>query len=60
MQILHFCAVEQVLVNLNPPLDKDDPASILIPWLNELHASQNAINSIISMPSKSEIKVESR
>lgn len=60
IQILHLRAVEQALVNLVPPLDKDNPASSLTPWLNEVRVAQNAITSIINLPSQSAIRVESR
>ena len=60
IQILHLCAVKQALANLDPPLDKDNPASSLTPWLNEVRVAQNAITSIINLPSQSAIRVESR
>jgi hypothetical protein len=52
-KILHLVAVEQAFKSLVPPLDKSDPACNLIPWLNEVRASQNAITSVISLPIKS-------
>jgi uncharacterized membrane protein len=41
-------------------LQKDDPAQNLIPWLDEVHASQNAVSSAIDLPSQSEIREQSR
>lgn len=58
--MLHLCAVEQALDGLVPPLDKDNPASSLIPWLNEVRISQGAITSIINLPSQSETRIKSR
>lgn len=54
--------MERALRGLDPEqhLEKDNPAQNLIPWLNEVHASQNAVSSAINLPSQSEIKVESR
>jgi hypothetical protein len=57
-----LCAVERALKGLDPDqhLQKDDPAQNLIPWLDEVHASQNAVSSAIDLPSRSEIRVKSR
>ena len=54
--------MEKALKGLDPDqhLQKDDPAQNLIPWLNEMHASQNAVSSAIDLPSQSVIRVESR
>ena len=54
--------MEQALRSLDPEKDLqlDNPAQNLIPWLNEVHASQNAVSSAIELPSQSAMKVESR
>lgn len=40
--------MEKVLEELKPPLDKDKLAEHLLPWLNDLRLSQNAIDTILS------------
>ncbi len=60
LQILHLQAVERALDELCPPLDKDKPSDSLHPWLNDVRVSQNVVLSIISLPSQSSIRMESR
>ena len=59
-ELVALSPVEQALINLVPPLDKENPASSLTPWLNEVRLSQNAITSIIDLPSQCGLRVESR
>ena len=48
--MLHLFAVEKALDDLKPPMEKDDIADHLTPWLNDLRLSQNAIDTILSLP----------
>ena len=63
-QILHLHAVENALDGMNPPLDKreseDREKALLISWLNQLRLSHNAINSILNLPSNSELANRTR
>jgi len=58
-QLLHLYAVDHALEILEPPLDKketeDKEKATLTHWLNQVRLSQNAINSILSLPSQSEL-----
>ena len=42
--------MEKALEALNPPMEKDKLAENLLPWLNDLRLSQNAIDTILSLP----------
>ena len=42
--------MEKVLDDLKPPMEKDKLAEHLLPWLNDLRLSQNAIDTILSLP----------
>ena len=48
--MLHLFAVKKALDDLKPPMEKDDVADHLTPWLNDLRLSQNAIDTILSLP----------
>ena len=48
--MLHQFAVVKALDDLKPPTEKDDIADHLTPWLNDLRLSQNAIDTILSLP----------
>ena len=60
IQTLHLQAVERTLDDLVPPLDKDNPAASLTPWLKDVRMSQNAITSVISLPSQNSMRVNAR
>ena len=51
---LHLSAVEKVLSDLESPLGKDKPADNLSRWLNDVRLSQNVINSVLSLGSRSD------
>lgn len=53
-------AAKKVLVKLNPPLKKDDPAPALIQWLSYVRLSQSVIDSIVAMDSQSKLMEETR
>ena len=48
--MLHLFAVEKALEDLKPPTDANKVAEHLLPWLNDLRLSQNAIDTILSLP----------
>ena len=48
--MLHQLAVVKALDDLKPPVEKDDITDHLTPWLNDLRLSQNAIDTILSLP----------
>ncbi len=60
LQLLHLCAVERALSSLDPepPLDKDE--GTMIRWLNDIRLSQNAVDSILSIPSETGICKKAR
>ena len=63
-QVLHLHAVNHALGSLEPPLDKkvseDKEKAVLASWLNQLRLSQNAIDSILNLPSQSELANRAR
>ena len=60
MQELHLHAAMKVMVKLEPPLKKDNPNPNLTEWLNYMRRSQNAITSILSLKSFSEVAQQAR
>ena len=60
LQLLPLYAVERALEMLRPqdPLKKDELA--LRDWLNQLRLSQNAIESILNLPSEHETAGKAR
>jgi len=62
--MLHLYAVDRALGSLEPPLGKKDTEekekTTLTQWLNKLRLSQNTINSILSLPSTSELTDRAR
>ena len=48
--MLHLFAVEKALDDLKPPMEANEVAEHLLPWLNDLRLSQNAIDTILSLP----------
>ena len=62
--MLHLHAVDHALGILEPPLDKketeDKEKATLTHWLNQVRLSQSAINSILSLPSQSELTNRAR
>ena len=42
--------MEKALEALNPPMERDKLAENLLPWLNDLRLSRNAIDTILSLP----------
>lgn len=54
-----FAAVK-VMEKLEPPLKKDNPNPNLTEWLNYIRRSQNAITSILSLKSSSEMAQQAR
>ena len=64
LQMLHLYAVDHALGSREPPLKKKDSEdkekATLTQWLNQLRLSQNAINSILSLPSESELTKRAR
>ncbi len=53
LQLLHLCAVERALAILEPPLKKDE--ATMIQWLNNIRISQNTVDSILSLPSETDL-----
>ena len=64
LQMLHLYAVDHALGSREPPLGKKDSEAkekaTLTQWLNQLRLSQSAINSILSLPSESELTKRAR
>jgi len=62
--MLHLYAVDHALRSLEPPLGKketeDKEKATLTQWLNKLRLSQNAVDSILSLPSQSELTKSGR
>ena len=58
--MLHLFAVEKALDELKPPLEKDKLAEHLIPWLNDIRLSRNAIDTILSLPSHNPLLEKAR
>ena len=62
--MLHLYAVDHALRSLEPPLGKketeDKEKATLMQWLNQLRLSQNAVDSILSLPSQSELTKSGR
>ena len=62
--MLHVYAVDHALGSLEPPLSKketeDKAKATLTQWLNQLRLSQNAIDSILSLPSQSKLISKAR
>ena len=54
LQVLHLLAVEKLLSELEPPLNRDHLTHNLIPWLNDLRLCQNTVNSILSLSSRNQ------
>lgn len=54
--------MEQALRTLDPGphLNKDNPMQNFILWLDEVHASQNAVSSAINLSSQNEMRIDSR
>lgn len=48
--MIHLFAVDKALEALKPPMEKDKLAEHLLPWLNDLRLSRNAIDTILSLP----------
>ena len=48
--MIHLFAVERALEVLKPPMEKDKLAEHLLPWLNDVRLSRNAIDTILSLP----------
>ena len=42
--------MEKALEALNPPMERDKLAENLLPWLNDLRLSRNAIDTILNLP----------
>ena len=63
-QVLHLHAVNHALGRLNPPLSKneseDKEKDVLTSWLSKLRLSQNAIDSILNLPSQTELANRAR
>lgn len=53
-------AAMKVIELREPPLQKDNPNPNLAQWLNYIRHSQNAINSILSLKSRSETLPKTR
>ena len=64
LQMLHLYAVDNALRSLETPLGKketeDKEKATLTQWLNKLRLSQNAVDSILSLPSQSELTKSGR
>ena len=62
--MLHLYAVDQALGSLELPLSKkeaeDKEKKTLTQWLDKCRVSQNAINSILSLPSQSQLAKSAR
>ena len=58
--MLHLYAVEIMLTKLEPPMERDKLAEHLLPWLNDLRLSHNAIDSILSLPPYNEVLERAR
>ena len=53
-------AAMKVIEKLEPPLQKDNPNPNLTQWLNYTRLSRNAIDSILSLSSQSEMVLKAR
>lgn len=60
LQELHLYAAEKMIDKLEPPLQKDNPNPNLAQWLNHVRLSQNAIDSILSLKSRTERALAAR
>ena len=52
--------MEKALDVLKPPMEKDDVTDHLVPWLNDLRLSQNAIDTILSLPPHNKMLEDAR
>lgn len=52
--MLHLLAVDKLLHELQPPLNKESLKQNLVPWLNDIRMCQNTVNSILSLTSQSQ------
>ncbi len=50
--------MDRALASLKPPLERD--AGTMIQWLNKIRLSQNAVDSILSLPAKTDLCRASR
>ena len=60
IQELHLYAAINVMEQLEPPLQKDNPNPNLSLWLNRIRLCRNAIKSIITLRSKSKLVDKAR
>ena len=59
-QVLHLFAVDKALDDLKPPMGANKVAQHLLPWLNDLRLSQNAIDTILSLPPRNKMLENAR
>ena len=59
-QVLHLFAVDKALDDLKPPMGENKVAEHLLPWLNDLRLSQNAIDTILSLPPRNKMLENAR
>ena len=52
--MLHLLAVDKLLRELQPPLNKESLKQNLVPWLNDIRMCQNSVNSILSLTSQNQ------
>ena len=52
--MLHLLAVDKLLRELQPPLNKESLKQNLVPWLNDIRMCQNTVNSILSLTSQNQ------
>ena len=60
LQVLHLFAVDKALDDLKPPMSANKVAEHLLPWLNDLRLSQNAIDTILSLPPRNKMLENAR
>ena len=60
IQELHCFAIELMLGEFEPPLDKNQPAANLRQWLNRVRLSQNVIETVLSLSSQNDILSDAR